>query len=299
REDLLVKMSVTRSRQMCFPSRDLFEGGQHAWRSAQQRKVTCDHMFMRGDEIMNQDLLGIEAADIAVDYVESAVSPIIVRGNVRFMDETQCWLQVVKLIGFSPLRLDAEARCRKGAIVPEPNGDDAHVGRQVLRWGRIAEEKPVHGRIPAARLKEEPHPRGPGAKPGNDDANAPKCVRQGGRICNLMLIHPSEAVQCQPAVEGSGWFLQGRSNYQALQTGNHDGNGPVSHSPHSRDSPDESQTGTNVRVFLALLQDRREVLTATSGLIHSGDSQTARSSSSSRYESRHCRERHARRPPST
>ena len=32
----------------------------------------------------------------------------------------------------------------------------------------------------------------------------------------------------------------------------------------SRDSPDESQTGINVRVFPALLQDRREVLTATS-----------------------------------
>src|SRR5215813_780275 len=31
-----------------------------------------------------------------------------------------------------------------------------------------------------------------------------------------------------------------------------------------RDSPDESQTGINVRVFPALLQDRREVLTATS-----------------------------------
>src|ERR1700730_1396845 len=140
-------------------------------------------MFMRGEEIMNQDLPGIEAADIAVDYVEIAESPIIVRGNVSFMDETQCWLQVAKLIGFSPLRLDAEARCRKGAIVPDPNGDDAHVGRQVLRWGRIAEEKPVHGRIPAAGLKEEPHPRGPGAKPGNDDANARKSGRQGGRIC--------------------------------------------------------------------------------------------------------------------
>src|SRR5262245_44680175 len=32
----------------------------------------------------------------------------------------------------------------------------------------------------------------------------------------------------------------------------------------SRDSPDESQTGINVRGFPALLQDRREVLTATS-----------------------------------
>src|SRR6266576_748572 len=32
----------------------------------------------------------------------------------------------------------------------------------------------------------------------------------------------------------------------------------------SRDSPDESQTGINVRVFPALLQERREVLTATS-----------------------------------
>jgi|SRR5215471_14837741 hypothetical protein len=32
----------------------------------------------------------------------------------------------------------------------------------------------------------------------------------------------------------------------------------------SRDSPDESQTGINVRVFPALLQDRGEVLTATS-----------------------------------
>jgi putative tryptophan/tyrosine transport system substrate-binding protein len=32
----------------------------------------------------------------------------------------------------------------------------------------------------------------------------------------------------------------------------------------SRDSPDESQTGITVRVFPALLQDRREVLTATS-----------------------------------
>jgi hypothetical protein len=30
--------------------------------------------------------------------------------------------------------------------------------------------------------------------------------------------------------------------------------------PFSRDSPDESQTGINVRVFPALLQDRREVL---------------------------------------
>src|SRR6516164_8719087 len=32
----------------------------------------------------------------------------------------------------------------------------------------------------------------------------------------------------------------------------------------NRDSPDESQTGSNLRVFPALLQDRREVLTATS-----------------------------------
>jgi hypothetical protein len=31
-----------------------------------------------------------------------------------------------------------------------------------------------------------------------------------------------------------------------------------------RDSPDESQTGINARVFPALLQDRPEVLTATS-----------------------------------
>src|SRR5215831_15369289 len=31
----------------------------------------------------------------------------------------------------------------------------------------------------------------------------------------------------------------------------------------NRDSPDESQTRINVRVFPALLQDRREVLTAT------------------------------------
>jgi hypothetical protein len=31
-----------------------------------------------------------------------------------------------------------------------------------------------------------------------------------------------------------------------------------------RDSPDESQTGINVRVFPALLQGRRKVLTATS-----------------------------------
>ena len=31
-----------------------------------------------------------------------------------------------------------------------------------------------------------------------------------------------------------------------------------------RDSPNESQTGINVRVSPALLQDRREVLTATS-----------------------------------
>jgi hypothetical protein len=32
----------------------------------------------------------------------------------------------------------------------------------------------------------------------------------------------------------------------------------------TENSPDESQTGINVRVFPALLQDRREVLTATS-----------------------------------
>ena len=35
------------------------------------------------------------------------------------------------------------------------------------------------------------------------------------------------------------------------------------------DSPDESQTGINVRVFPALLQDRREVLTATSTALRS------------------------------
>jgi hypothetical protein len=35
---------------------------------------------------------------------------------------------------------------------------------------------------------------------------------------------------------------------------------------HNRDSPDEPQTGINVRVSPALLQDRREVLTATSTL---------------------------------
>src|SRR5262245_20040471 len=34
--------------------------------------------------------------------------------------------------------------------------------------------------------------------------------------------------------------------------------------PITRDSPDESHTGINVRVFPAHLQDRREVLTATS-----------------------------------
>jgi len=39
---------------------------------------------------------------------------------------------------------------------------------------------------------------------------------------------------------------------------------PNTESTLSRDSPDESQTGINVRVFSALLQDRREVLTATS-----------------------------------
>src|SRR6516164_9919101 len=36
-----------------------------------------------------------------------------------------------------------------------------------------------------------------------------------------------------------------------------------------------------------------------SGLIHSGDSQMARSSSSSRHESRNCRQRHPSGPPST
>jgi hypothetical protein len=37
----------------------------------------------------------------------------------------------------------------------------------------------------------------------------------------------------------------------------------------------------------------------SSGLIHSGDSQITRSSSSSRHESRNCRQRHAGRSPST
>ena len=53
------------------------------------------------------------------------------------------------------------------------------------------------------------------------------------------------------------------------------------------------------RVQFANLAAHYSIPMATSGLIHSGDSQTARSSSSSRYESRHYRERHARRPPST
>ena len=42
----------------------------------------------------------------------------------------------------------------------------------------------------------------------------------------------------------------------------------------------------------------RSELSAASGLIHSGDSQIARSSSSSRHESRNCRQRHAGRSPS-
>jgi hypothetical protein len=38
----------------------------------------------------------------------------------------------------------------------------------------------------------------------------------------------------------------------------------IANRPVNRDSPDESQSGINVRVFPALLQDRREVPTATS-----------------------------------
>ena len=55
---------------------------------------------------------------------------------------------------------------------------------------------------------------------------------------------------------GAGWRIW--SNNRA-------GNLPArQRSAFNRDSPDESQTGINVRVFPALLQDRREVLTATS-----------------------------------
>ena len=43
---------------------------------------------------------------------------------------------------------------------------------------------------------------------------------------------------------------------------------------------------------------RASMIPGTSGLIHSGDSQIARSSSSSGYESRNCRQRHAGRSPS-
>ena len=49
------------------------------------------------------------------------------------------------------------------------------------------------------------------------------------------------------------------------------------------------------RDYDAVLFDLDGVL--TSGLIHSDDSQIGRSSSSSHYESRNCRQRHASRSP--
>jgi len=48
----------------------------------------------------------------------------------------------------------------------------------------------------------------------------------------------------------------------------------------------------------ASLLDLFKAFPETSGLIHSGDSQIARSSSSSHYESRNCGERHAGRSTS-
>ena len=79
-------------------------------------------------------------------------------------------------------RADAEARCPKGAIVLQPDRDDVHVRWHVIWWWRISEKKPVHCRIPAARLKKESHPPRPGAKPGDQDAYARERVRHGAII---------------------------------------------------------------------------------------------------------------------
>src|SRR5262249_2340514 len=63
----------------------------------------------------------------------------------------------------------------------------------------------------------------------------------------------------------------------------------------------------NARLFHEIEEKSNELEVASehksrflaSGLIHSGDSQMARSSSSSRHESRNCRQRHPSGPPST
>jgi hypothetical protein len=58
----------------------------------------------------------------------------------------------------------------------------------------------------------------------------------------------------------ASWFAHAR----APPPEDADASPRADHGRIDRDSPDESQTGINVRVFPALLQDRREVLTATS-----------------------------------
>jgi hypothetical protein len=96
--------------------------------------------------------------------------------------------------------------------------------------------------------------------------------------CHLILGHPSNG---KSVASSSVWLHPSRSQHGGCWRGCPM---PVCEVPHTSqgkmtqpqpcascsknyfdaDSPDESQTGINVRVLPALLQDRREVLTATS-----------------------------------
>src|SRR5262245_7208634 len=86
----------------------------------------------------------------------------------------------------------------------------------------------------------------------------PELRRSGCRstLCQLPRHRPS--TRSAPSVPGAPGSFLSEATFQAVRVPRR------SASQHTRDSPDESQTGINVRVFPALLQDRREVLTATS-----------------------------------
>jgi hypothetical protein len=83
----------------------------------------------------------------------------------------------------------------------------------------------------------------------------------GANATSTALTINGNAAQAKSTATGAAGFAEASA---LTNFGNFTFVNAESSSPLNRDSPDESPTGINVRAFPALLQDRRDVLTATS-----------------------------------
>ena len=122
-------------------------------------------------------------------------------------------------------------------------------------------------------------------------AKGAHCSRNEAHLTRVVLL--SLAPQLVMERWHAGYFSYWRLRHDLNHTPNNDDENEED----EEDSGDEDDDREP-----AVIREPDEDIGATaddpSGLIHSGDSQIARSSSSSRHESRNCRQRHAGRSPS-